>query len=245
MTNYTELTVFENTDTINEPVISIPMLGRLSFRQIGIAMGTSVLMPLVIYSALSGHIHEIFPEPIFTFDAISGAGHIRITWDVMIALIPVPIGLALGLPRPKLMPMDTLLVSLASFAIRHTSIQEPQRPRKTRTKASKFAGFAQKDSFEQYKALPKKRIFTVGVSDLGTPKNITITLYDSNGEPIRNSLARAYVDDVLLSTITTDSDGVMGMTFAPQHEGVKNLVILVDGFDMPVVDVGMDVRVSK
>ena len=40
MCGYTILTVFENTDTINEPVISLPMAGKMSFRQIGIVTGS-------------------------------------------------------------------------------------------------------------------------------------------------------------------------------------------------------------
>ena len=116
---YTVLTVFENTDTINEPVVSLPMTGRMSFRQLGILVGLSVLIPMVIYSSGSQYILNLFPDPIFMIETVNG--QIKITWDILAALIPMPFGLALGMPRPKLVPMDRLIVMLVRFAINNTS----------------------------------------------------------------------------------------------------------------------------
>lgn len=254
----TILTVFEDEDTVNEPVISLPMAGRLSFRQIGMVVGLSVIAPMMIYSGLSEHLLDALPEPVWSFSVTGSASQAKVTWDVIVSLIPVPFGLGLGIPRPKLLPMDQLLLSFLMFSIRHTSVRQKTRTQKKKKKKrskqgtgkskSRFAGFAQRDTLDDYhrdSARPEKETFAVNVSEIGMPKNITVTLYHADGRPMRNTLVRAYVDDMLQSTITTDSDGVMGMTFAPKNEGAKRLRIMADGAEKPVVDVQLDVRVGR
>ena len=242
MSSYTVLTVFENTDTINEPVIALPMLGKASFRQIGIITGLAVMLPMLIYSAGSESVLDAFPDPIFTFVAVNG--EIKITWDIIIALVPMPFGLALGMPRPKLVPMDALIILLVRFMIHHTSVkssrQKTKKSGQPRTKST-LAGFAQMDDSIKPKSA-RKSTYHIAVSDLGIPKNITITLYDLGGNPIRHKLVRAYIDDDLLSSITTDSDGVIGMTFVPKSEGIKHLKVMEDGSTAPIVDAILDVR---
>ncbi len=239
MTSYTVLTVFENTDTINEPVILLPLLGKVSFRQIGIIIGLGVMLPMLIYSAGSEHILSILPDPVFTFDAVNAK--MEVTWDILIVLVPMSVGLMLGVPRPKLVPMDALVAILIRFIIHRTSVRPEQGARQRGTAPkSRLAGFAQKDEIATKSRAA--RTYSIAVTDLGIPKNITITLYDLKGSPMRNRLARAYIDDVLLSSITTDSDGMMGMTFIPQSEGAKRLKITLDGMKEPVVDAILDVK---
>jgi len=255
LASYTVLTVFDGTDALNEPVMSLPVAGRLSFRQIGIVVGISVLLPLAVYSAASGHVLAAWPEPVFYLDVIGAAGGLRVTWDVILALLPVPFGLAVGLPRPKLMPMDAMIAAMISFAVRHTSVPPDassgprpgarRRPGRRAGGGSRLAGFARRDGFEEFRGSPKRRSFAVGVSGLGAPKSITVTIYDTHGSPVRNRLARAYVDDMLQGAVTTDADGVMGITYAPQSEGTKRLRIEVEGMGEPAVDVDLDVRVNR
>lgn len=246
--SYTILTVFENTETLNEPVISLPLAGKVSFRQIGYIVGLSVMLPLAIYSGMSEHVLGMAPEPVFSFGAVNT--EIRVTWDVLLAMAPMPAGLLLGVPRPKLMPMDVLVMVLLRFMMRRTSIrqkarkpgQRAPRPRRTR-KASRFAGFAQ--PYGPDPALPRRRTYSVAVTELGIPKNITVTLYDAQGNPMRNRLARAYVDDVLQCSITTDPDGTLGMTFVPHSEGRKNLRVVVDGTKEPAVDATLEIKKQR
>ncbi len=108
---------------------------------------------------------------------------------------------------------------------------------------SRLAGFA-----APYEAGPMPRregTHAVSVTELGVPKSITVTLYDIHGVPMRNRLARAYVDDTLQASVTTDSDGTMGMTFVPRSEGQKRLRIEVDGQDRPAVDAVLEVGRSR
>ena len=249
MDSYTILTVFENTDTLNEPVMSLPLLGRMSFRQIGIVVGLSILAPLALYSGMSGLVLDAWPEPAFSFEAVGS--QVAVTWDVVLAVVSVPFGLILGIPRPKLLPMDGLVAALVMFAVRRTSVSPagdmPAGAAGTKKAqspgTSRFVGFARMEEFSTKKTA--KKTFTVGVSELEVPKDITMTLYDFHGLPMRHRLARAYVDDALLSSMTTDSDGVMGMVFAPKSEGAKSLRVIVNGIKEPVVDVNLDVRIQN
>ena len=252
MSSYTVLTVFEGDGTINEPVISLPMAGKVSFRQIGFLMGLSVILPMVIYSGASSHILQAMPDPILSIDAVNAG--VDVTWDVVLALLPVPAGLILGLGRPKLVPMDVLVAMIIRFMIYHTSLKStrparrgPAGGRKGKTaggkKESRLAGFA--DPYEAGPLPHREGTHIVSVTELGVPKSITVTLYDIHGVPIRNRLARAYVDDMLQASVTTDSDGTMGMTFVPRSEGQKRLRIEVDGQNRPAVDAVLDVRRSK
>ena len=248
MSNYTVLTVFENTDTINEPVIFLPLVGKTSFRQIGIIISLAIILPLIIYSGYSEYLQEIFPNPIFSINTTHGT--INLTWDVVIAILPIPFGLGLGMPRPKLLAMDQMIISLIHFSIYHTSVKSVKSPVKKASsktsskkpgskKKSAFEGFAKKD--DTIVSAKSKNIYRVAVTEIGIPKNITITLYDLKGNPMRNRLARTYIDDILQSSITSDSDGVIGMTFVPKSKGQKCLKILVDGIDTPIVDAILDV----
>ena len=214
------------------------MMGKVSFRQIGIIMGLAVMLPMVIYSAGSDAILEIFPNPIFSFTAVNG--EVAITWDVVFAILPIPVGLLLGVPRPKLIPMDKLIIVLCGFMMHKTSVVQTTKSTKTKKTKSSLAGFAEQDDITP--SSKARNVYQIAVSELGIPKNITITLYDLKGRPMRGRLARIYIDDVLLSSITADSDGVIGMTFVPRKEGMRRLRIMIDGMEEPAVDAALDVK---
>ena len=74
------------------------------------------------------------------------------------------------------------------------------------------------------------------------PKSITVTIYDTKGNLMHHKLVRAYIDGKLLCSITTDSDGMMGMTFVPEYEGNHHLRIMLNDTNKPVVDATLDVR---
>ena len=243
MAGYTVLTVFENAGTMDEPVIRLPLAGRVSFRQIGIIAGLCIMLPMVIYTG-AGELDHLRDGVVST---IGVAGNdIRITWDMVLALVPVPFGLALGLPRPKLVPMDALVVMLVRFMMSGSSVKavKAKRRKKGRAKApaSRYAGFAKEARPVKPGSKKSDVTYPVSVTDLGVPKSLTITIYGRDGKPLRSRLVRAYIDDELLCSITTDHDGMVGMTFVPRNLGRKRLRILEDGAQEPVVDVVLDVK---
>lgn len=214
MTGYTTLTVLRGTGALDEPVMPVPVLGRISFRQAGIIMGACVVLPLLMHWALSGGPSE----------AAFQVGFVEITWDALIAAAPIPAGLALGVPRPRLVPMDVAVFMVLRFALRRA-------PRAARP-PSRLAGFAPPDSGLGGPV----RGYSVTAPDPSVPKSLTVTLYRADGSPLAGRLARTYIDGELVGSVTTDGDGTMGATFVPRRHGTRRLVITVDGEPGPAVD---------
>ena len=242
MAGYTVLTVFENAGTMDEPVIRLPLAGRVSFRQIGIIAGLCIMLPMVIYTG-AGELDHL-RDGVVSVIGVAG-NDIRITWDMVLALVPVPFGLALGLPRPKLVPMDALVVMFVRFMMSGSSVKAAKakrKGRKARAPASKYAGVAKEARPVTPGSKKSDVTYPVSVTDLGVPKSLTITIYGRDGRPLRSRFVRAYIDGELLCSITTDHDGMVGMTLVPRNLGRKRLRILEDGAQEPVVDVVLDVK---
>lgn len=228
---YTVLTVLRGGGSLDEPVMSLPLLGRVSFRQAGIIMGLCVALPLCVHSFSSVAVLSALPEP-----ALS-AGPARLGWDAVLALLPVPLGLALGVPRPRLVPMDVAVFMILRFAVRKSSAPRPAGPARG---PSRLSGFAPPDP--GLAGAPPAPGYSIAAPDPSVPKSLTITLYAGDGSPLSGRLARTYVDGELIGSVTTDADGAMGVTFVPGRCGTRRLRIEVDGEDGPAVDAPLDVR---
>lgn len=229
---YTALTVLYGGGSLDEPVMSLPVLGRVSFRQAGIIMGLCVALPLCLHSAFSGAVLAALPEP------AASLGAARLGWDAVLSLLPVPLGLALGVPRPRLVPMDVAVLMVLRFALRKSSARAPPAP-KARAKPSRLCGFAPPDS--RLSGAPPAPGYRISAPDPSVPKSLTITLYGADGAPLSDRLARTYVDGELIGSVTTDGDGAMGVTFVPRRHGARRLRITVDGQSEPAVDAPLEV----
>lgn len=231
---YTTLTVLQGGSSLDEPVLSLPLLGRVSFRQAGIIMGLCVITPLCIHSALSGAVLAALPEP------IASVGGARLGWDAAISLLPAVAGLVLGVPRPRLVPMDVAVLMLLRFAVTGTSIRaRPGRRKVPRPRKSGRLGFAPPDP--SLEGAPPTLVYRIGAQDPSVPKSLTITLYGEDGSPLSGKLARTYIDDELVGSVTTDGDGAMGVTFVPGRRGTRRLRIEVDGEPRPAVDAPLEI----
>lgn len=219
--------------SLDEPVMSLPVLGRVSFRQAGIIMGLCLALPLCVHSAFSAHVLEALPDPAFS------AGPAEVGWDAVVSLIPVPVGLALGVPRPRLVPMDAAVWMMFRFALRRSSARRAPRPAKRAARGSKLAGFAPPDP--RLAGAPSAPGYTIAARDPSVPKSLTVTLYGGDGKPLAGRLARTYIDGVLAGSVTTDGDGAMGVTFVPGRRGARRLVIRVDGEPGPAVDAPLEI----
>lgn len=233
--------MFGGSGALDEPVVPLPLAGRASFRQVGLIIGISVLLPLAVHHALSGAVLAAWPAPLLLLEAPGGAGQVRITWDMVLAAAPVPAGLALGLPRPAIAPMDRLLADVICFAVRGHSPGGPRRHARRGRRGSPLAGFAPRDPLAGVGRANARQSLAVGASCDGAPRNITVTLYGGDGLPLRNVPARAYLDGELLSTVATDPDGVMGLVVVPGAPGTRRLLVEADGMDGPAVDVDLEV----
>ena len=231
---YTVLTVLGGGGSLDEPVMSLPLLGRISFRQAGIIMGLCVMLPLCVHSAASGAVLAALPEP------AASAGGAQIGWDAVISLLPVPFGLALGVPRPRLVPMDVAVFMLLRFAARGTSARAaPRRQGGAPRARSALSGFAPPDP--GLAGAPPAPGYRISAPDPSIPKSLIITLYGGDGSPLSGRLARTYIDGELIGSVTTDGDGAMGVTFVPGRRGTRRLRIEVDGESGPAVDAPLEV----
>ena len=214
--------------------MSLPLLGRVSFRQAGIIMGFCVALPLCVHSFCSEAVLSALPEP-----ALS-AGPARLGWDAVLALLPVPLGLALGVPRPRLVPMDVAVFMVLRFALRKSSAPRRAAPPGPARGPSRLSGFAPPDP--GLAGAPPAPGYSIAAPDPSVPKSLTITLYGADGSPLSGRLARTYVDGELIGSVTTDGDGAMGVTFVPGRCGTRRLRIEVDGEDGPAVDAPLEIR---
>lgn len=230
---YTILTVLHGGSSLDAPVMSLPLFGRVSFRQAGIIMGLCVITPLCIHSALSGVVLSALPDP------ITSVGGAQLGWDVAISLLPAIAGLVLGVPRPRLVPMDVAVLMLLRFAVRGTSVRRPGRRKVPRPRKSGRLGFAAPDP--DLEGAPPTPIYRISAQDPSVPKSLTITLYGDDGSPLSGKLARTYIDDELVGSVTTDGDGAMGVTFVPGKRGTRRLRIIVDGEPRAAVDAPLEI----
>lgn len=232
---YTILTVLQGGSSLDEPVMSLPLLGRVSFRQAGIIMGLCVVAPLCVHSSLSGAVLAALPDP------ITSVGGAQLGWDAVFSLLPAVVGLALGVPRPRLVSMDVAVLMLLRFAVRGTSMRAaPRRRRKApRPRKSGRLGFAAPDP--DLEGAPPTPIYRISAQDPSVPKSLTITLHGGDGSPLSGKLARTYIDGELIGSVTTDGDGAMGVTFVPGRRGTRRLRIEVDGEPRPAVDAPLEI----
>ena len=230
---YTALTVLSGGGSLDEPVMSLPLLGRISFRQAGIIMGLCVVLPLCVHSAFSGAVLAALPGP------AASVGGAQVGWDAVVSLLPVPLGLALGVPRPRLVPMDVAVLMLLRFAARGTSARAAPRRQRAPRARSALSGFAPPDP--GLAGAPPAPGYRISAADPSVPKSLTITLHGGGGSPLSGRLARTYIDGELIGSVTTDGDGAMGVTFVPGRRGTRRLRIEVDGEPGPAVDAPLEV----
>ena len=207
-----ETVCFENTSSLEDPIFSGPA-GKISLRQ-AIILGIGCT-PILLYS-------------LSTFDFM------------LLPLIIIP--LILGLPRPKILSMDQLVMSLILFYINGSSIKPKNKIGKKTKKInaskkhqSKFLG----TSVLQLKDNTKKKTVQIKqftISDFKKPINLKLDLHKPNGESFANHFVEIYLDDKRIGAMTTDVSGQIVATFVPENPGDRRLRIYADKYNEPVID---------
>lgn len=213
MTQLQETVCFENTSSLEDPIFSSPA-GKLSLRQ-AIILGLGCT-PILLY-VLS------------TFDF------------VFLPLILIP--LVIGIPRPKILSMDQLTLSLILFYVNGPSIKSKNKKKKTykqqskRQPSSKFLGT--QNFHLQEKQTNKQQnsgIREIKIHDFKKAVNLKLNLHNPNGLPFENHFVEIYLDDKRIGAMTTDSAGQIVATFVPESPGDKKLKIYADKYDTPILD---------
>lgn len=198
--------LFENTNPLDEQTISIPLMGKISLRQLGIVF-VGLLASIASY---------------------------HMTESLIILLILIVLSVGLGLPRPKILPMDKLVYCVVLFLIKnntpHKSVKKPHKS--VKKPHSEFMGLP---GTKIIKIKKQEKFRNVFASDFTKHKRLHIKLLQSSGVPLSRKFVRVFLDDELLNSLTTDGDGLIEVSFIPQKEGPRKLKIISDDMLEPLL----------
>ncbi|MDC8452710.1 MAG: hypothetical protein LV477_07345 [Candidatus Nitrosotalea sp.] len=199
-----EILWFEDVSPLNEPVLSFPIIGRISMRQFFI-LGLASMMSYLIFSSS----HSIF------------------------AVIPEGIGAFLALTKPKVTSSEQMVISMVLFFMgRHYGTGNKKKKAKSKKLSSSskklgLAGSLIEDSQEN-------EIRTITVSDLSRPYRFKVKLVGPTGKVLANKKSKVYLDGTYLDALTTDINGELETIIIPKTPGKKNITVCVDEQVEPV-----------
>ena len=199
-----EILWFEDVSALNEPVLSFPVIGRISMRQFFI-LGLASMISYLIFSSS----HSIF------------------------AVIPEGIGAFLALTKPKVTSSEQMVISMVLFFMgRHYGTGNKKKKAKSKklSSSSKKLGLACsliEDSQEN-------EIRTITVSDLSRPYRFKVKLVGPTGKVLANKKSKVYLDGTYLDALTTDINGELETIIIPKTQGKKNITVCVDEQVEPV-----------
>jgi len=210
-----EILWFEDVSALNEPVLSFPIIGRISMRQFFI-LGLASMISYLIFSSS----HSIF------------------------AVIPEGIGAFLALTKPKVTSSEQMVISMVLFFMgRHYGTGNKKKKAKSKklSSSSKKLGLACsliEDSQEN-------EIRTITVSDLSRPYRFKVKLVGPTGKVLANKKSKVYLDGTYLDALTTDVNGELETIIIPKTQGKKNITVCVDEQVEPVFLETIEVKMHQ
>jgi hypothetical protein len=210
-----EILWFEDVSPLNEPVLSFPIIGRISMRQFFI-LGLASMISYLIFSSSHG----------------------------IIAVIPEGIGAFLALTKPKVTSSEQMVISMVLFFMgRHYGTGNKKKKAKSKklSSSSKKLGLACsliEDSQEN-------EIRTITVSDLSRPYRFKVKLVGPTGKVLANKKSKVYLDGTYLDALTTDINGELETIIIPKTQGLKNITICVDEQVEPVFLETIEVKMHQ
>ena len=186
-----EILWFEDVSPLNEPVLSFPIIGRISMRQFFI-LGLASMMSYLIFSSS----HSIF------------------------AVIPEGIGAFLALTKPKVTSSEQMVISMVLFFMgKHYGTGNKKKKAKSKKLSSSskklgLAGSLIEDSQEN-------EIRTITVSDLFRPYRFKVKLVGPTGKVLANKKSKVYLDGTYLDALTTDINGELETIIIPKTPDKK------------------------
>ena len=210
-----EILWFEDVSALNEPVLSFPIIGRISMRQFFI-LGLASMISYLIFSSSHG----------------------------IIAVIPEGIGAFLALTKPKVTSSEQMVISMVLFFMgRHYGTGNKKKKAKSKklSSSSKKLGLACsliEDSQEN-------EIRTITVSDLSRPYRFKVKLVGPTGKVLANKKSKVYLDGTYLDALTTDINGELETIIIPKTQGKKNITVCVDEQVEPVFLETIEVKMHQ
>jgi len=199
-----EILWFEDVSALNEPVLSFPIIGRISMRQFFI-LGLASMISYLIFSSSHG----------------------------IIAVIPEGIGAFLALTKPKVTSSEQMVISMVLFFMgRHYGTGNKKKKAKSKklSSSSKKLGLA----YSLIEDSQENEIRTITVSDLSRPYRFKVKLVGPTGKVLANKKSKVYLDGTYLDALTTDINGELETIIIPKTPGKKNITVCVDEQAEPV-----------
>lgn len=220
-----ELLWFEAISPFNESVFSFPMIGKLSMRQM-LILGVGAVISWSLYQS---------------------------TGDFMSA-IPAVIGAVFALKKQKVLPLESMLLSVLMFYVMNGSSKKETRKNSKKTKQkilfrrkqkSKYSSTKLKfaDGFSSKFDVIGKEIKTREIySDPLKPIRMKIKVQKTTGQVIANTRSRILFDGNVISTLSTDGNGELEVIVIPKTTGEKKLQVVSEGFEKPVFEEILSVK---
>ncbi|MDW8000525.1 MAG: hypothetical protein RMJ59_03665 [Candidatus Nitrosocaldus sp.] len=218
-----EVLWFEDIEPLRQPVFDFPLLGRISMKQMCI-IGSALIISLS-------------------------------SRDILVAMVSLTVALFIAMFRYRALGMDELIYSLLLYAMRY----------KVYPYVGRFVGIIASRLLDgrmprviqglRVRVLNRgrgrdRRRMMVSIAGDGNviipmhnPVRLRLRLLTRDGRAVANRLARIYMDDALLTSITSDSNGELDVMLA-LDDGVKEgtLRVYVDGYSRPLLEEQITVR---
>ena len=202
-----EVLWFDDVSALNEPVLSFPVIGRISMRQFFI-LGVAAMVSYGLFSS----------------------------YQTIFSIIPAGFGAFLALTKPKVTSSEQMLLSTILFfmgkraSTKTGTAKKPSKKSKKISISSKKLGFA--DTLVDDTQEPEIR--TIVVSDLTKPYRFKVKVVDQAGKILKAQKSKIYVNGTYQDTLTTDINGELETIIIPQAIGLKKITISVDDQKEPV-----------
>ncbi|GBC74043.1 hypothetical protein HRbin05_00074 [archaeon HR05] len=218
-----EVLWFEDIEPLKQPVFDFPLLGRISMKQMGIVGSASII-------ALASR-------------------------DILIAMASLTIALFVAMTRYRAVSMDEFIYSLILYGMKHKvkpSIEIIFRYVNELLLNNGYsriilARMVNKICNEIRCRLDKKYAYSsngrgvrcyednIIILNSNTVR-LRLRLLTKDGRAIANRLARIYVDDDLLTNITSDNNGELDVILSLTSTKNSNLRVYVDGYSKPLLE---------
>lgn len=220
-----EVLWFEDIEPSRQPVFDFPLLGRISMKQMGI-VGSALMIALT-------------------------------SKDILIAMISLAIAFLIAMIRYRAVSMDELIYSLMLYVIRHKvkplvetfmDIVKVLLFNKIMLIASVIDRLGMGRSSRNAKGGRNNDDYDYDDNMLVlnfNPVRLRLRLLTRDGRAVANRLARIYVDDIMLASITSDHNGELDVMLTLKDTMKTLLSVYVDGYSRPLLEKVIMVRSTR
>ncbi len=157
----------------------------------------------------------------FLFRLVAGGSKFFDWTDFIIPLIPIIFGLALVIPKPNIAPLYIILLSILTMKKEKKKYKKIHK--NTNKTKSTVLGFA--DNFVFSINTQTDTVDEIIREDLLKPIRLGFTLYTKDGNYLSEKTLKIYINDDLTDTIQTSLDGKINVSFIPETEGRKTIIM--------------------